>query len=494
MKFVVYKDGKVDKDFVLCGAYKFGPDRIPLRNSGQIKHKKGLIEIQCKPAETCGLALLWDVPGFGKVILHTTRLPERQRAYVLNVELARAKLMEVTTRREAWSLFDQTNSIGQQATEAGDIFVEALQNIDSPAAAAQIADKALAKSLFFSEHLTEKYADILFEARRNGKGFNRANLGCRISPEQVADPKYLKGVQDVFANITIPVNWRQIETAKGEYDFSQIDKCIDAFGKKKMVICAGPIIRFSEDYLPDWLLKSKPDFEQIREACCDFISTIINRYSRYINMWIVLGGVNCFNHFQFGFERMLEITRVLMLSAKEVEKRTIKTIGISSVWGEYFADMQNTIPPLVYVDMVTQAGINFDALGIEMMFGKNAPDFRARDMMQISSLLDYFAAVPKPLHITAAAVPDGLEEQKQAELAGFWHAGWDRKLQAEWIEFFYRIALSKPFVNTITYANLIDGQDNVVKSSGLLTAAAEPKPAYIAIAKIQKSILKKPKI
>jgi len=63
------------------------------------------------------------------------------------------------------------------------------------------------------------------------------------------------------------------------------------------------------------------------------------------------------------------------------------------------------MPPLVYADVVIQSGISFDAFGLVLELGKNQPGMHIRDMMQISSKLDCFATVNKPLHIVTA-VPE----------------------------------------------------------------------------------------
>jgi len=104
VKFQVFKDRKVVDKFSLCGAYLFGTDGIAIRQA-QITFKKGFIECKKPHLETAGLSLLWPVDGFGQVLLSTTCLPERNRPYNLNVEIARSKLMQIINRREDWSFF-----------------------------------------------------------------------------------------------------------------------------------------------------------------------------------------------------------------------------------------------------------------------------------------------------------------------------------------------------------------------------------------------------
>ena len=492
MKFQVFKDGQLAKDFALIGVTLFGADRIPLRSTKLVTFEDGLID--CKPrtsSEPVGLSLLWSVKGFGNVSLCTTRLPEREQPYILNVELARAKLMEITCKREDWAIFEQKNHFGSEANEIQWFFIQMLENINDPAKASVLADECLAKALKFSEQLATKYADLVFDVRLKSRNFARSSLGCIIDPQQLEDKNYLKAIFELFAHITIPIEWSKIEAVKGEYDFTELDRCIEILGKKRMLICAGPLLRFDEKSLPGWL-KGQENFEDIREASYEFICKIVTRYAKYVHIWLVLSGLNAFNYFKFSFEKVLEITRTACLAAREADNRSLKMIDIVYPWGEYYAHNTDTVPPLVYLDMVTQAGISYDALGVQMVFGKNVLGMHIRDMMQISAMLDRFTMVPKPLHITSFSVPDtnNAESQKSDE-AGLWYKPWDQTQQAKWIEDFCKIAFSKPFVNTITYSALADGNNNDLVGAGLLTDKFQPKKAYMSMAKLQRKILQK---
>ncbi|MEE9370176.1 MAG: hypothetical protein V3W45_01790, partial [Sedimentisphaerales bacterium] len=163
MKFQVFKGGKVVDKFTLCGVYLFGTDGVAIRRT-QIKFKNGIIDCEKPNLETAGLALLWPVSGFGKVLLPTTCLPERTQPYILNVEIARAKLMQIITKREDWSFFNQLEGLGDISKEAQDLFIQAIQNISNPPLASKLADKSLEKTIVFSEKLAAQQAEVLFDA------------------------------------------------------------------------------------------------------------------------------------------------------------------------------------------------------------------------------------------------------------------------------------------------------------------------------------------
>jgi len=488
VKFQVFKDGRVFDKFELCGAYLFGTDGIAIRRA-QITLKNGFIECKKPNLETAGLALLWPIDGFGKVLLPTTCLPERDRPYNLNVEIARARLMQIIDKREDWSFFNSIEDLADISKEAQDLFVQAVQNISVPALASKLADESLKKAVVFSEKLAAKQAESLFGTRVKNHGFGRGCLGCRIDLGQIDNSKYVEKLLELFGFVTIPINWAQIESHKGSYDFSMIDACVDMLGKKKLAVGAGPLLCFSREYLPKWLLRSKAEFEKIRETAYQFVSEVVARYSGGIRAWRVISGLNAINHFDFSFEQVLEMTRAANMAVKQASDRALKIMEISNLWGEYYATTHNAIPPLVYVDMVVQSGINFDAFGLQMQFGKNQAGMHVRDMMQISAILDYFGPIAKPLYITEVEVPSqngtGLYE---SEVAGAWHQQWDQSRQGQWIKQFYKIALSKPLVDTVTYSNLADKKNSAIANSGLLTAQLEPKESFRTLKKLHKLI------
>lgn len=487
MKFQVFKEGKLARVFNLSGAYVFGSDGIAIRRVN-IGFKSGIVECSKPHDSASGLTLLWPVDGFGKILLPTTCLPERDRPYILNVEIARARLMQVVNKREDWAYFDEVRGLSHILKDAQDLFIRAIENISSPALASRQADESIRKAMIFSEKLAIQRAESLFNAKSISHGFSRGCFGCRVDPAHIYKPQYIEKMMELFGFVMLPIKWSNLEPEKDLYDFSSIDACIQALSKRKLAICAGPLIRFSADYLPTWLMTGKPNFEKIRERAYRFVTKIVGCYADRIRSWSVISGLNLHNYFGFNFEKILEMTRAATMAVKTVSNRVLKIIEISNSWGEYYATVPNTIPPLVYVDMILQSGISFDAFGLQIQFGKNALGMRIRDMMEISANLDRFAAASRALYITGVEVPSDVLSSRDAALAGEWHGRWNQTLQGQWLEQFYKVALSKPFIDSIVYSNLTDGKECVIERSGLLTENLESKESFLRLKKLHKLI------
>jgi hypothetical protein len=475
LKFKVFQDGKTVDGFDVSGAYLFGTDGIPVRKA-QIGFVDGCIDCNQPKPDTVGLVLLWPVEGFGRILLPTTCLPEREEPYCLNVELARGKLMQIINKFEDSSLFAKDGP-GKEFDDARQSFIDALNAISDMGAASQFADKALEKATVFADKLATRQAEMMLKSRIKNRGFGKGCLGVVIDPNRIEREEYFKRLCEVFNYITIPVSWAKIESVKGKYDFAELDKCVAALGKKRLAIGAGPLLRFSESSVPQWLLTQKPSFEKIRESAYRFISATVSRYANRIRTWSVVGGLNCHNYFGFSFDQVIELTRAANLAVKGVDARIRKVIEVESPWGQYYSTSPGTIPPLIYMDMVVQGQVSFDTFALKLDSSGGDVGIHSRDMMQISSMLDFLVPIAKPFIIQNIAVPIGSPDGKGQSTAAE---------QARWLERFYKIVLSKPSVESVVYSSLADTPDD---HTGLLTKDFEPKETFRSIKKVRKAIL-----
>src|SRR5258706_12439690 len=80
-------------------------------------------------------------------------------------------------------------------------------------------------------------------------------------------------------------------------------------------------------------------------------------------------------------------------------------ITITPPFGEDPARPTASVPPMLYAEMVAQAGINFEAFGLEMEMGVPAPGRYLRDLFQVSCMLDKFSTMGRPLFLTGVGAP-----------------------------------------------------------------------------------------
>jgi len=494
LKFALYRDEKPAESANLSGAYCIGSDDVPLR--AELDFADGCIECQKKAAGPAGLVVLWPVEGVGQVLLETVRVVERERPYVLTVELARGRLMRINAKLEDWGILEHENAAGvaEQLNEARDTLIRALQ-ADDPAEAFAIGDEALRLAVVASEQLTRLHADLFLSRRKQAGGFSRQVFGCTVhldKPSELSCGRLKEAVD--FA--VIPFVWRDIEPTEQNFKWDVLDAWVETLANLNVPMHGAPLLAFSEAHVPDWLYIWEHDFDTIRDLSFEHARRIINRYGRHIQTWHVVSGLHANTCFAFNFEQLMELTRMTTALARQLAPRGTTVLDLVAPWGEYYARNQRTIPPLLYADMAVQSGINFDAFGLQFCFGPGVDGMYLRDSFEISSMLDQFLKFSKPVRISAMQVPSSatlsksdVEERRRPPITGgMWRQPWSEAVQADWLSEFLDVALSKPFVESVAWQGLADHAKLAVPHGGLLRADLAPKPAFARMAEVRSSV------
>lgn len=483
--FAVDENGASGREISLAGSYVIGSDGVPLR--ADIDFNGSLLTCQKRAEGPAGLAILWPVAGCGNLMLETSRLVERDKAYNLPLELARGRLMRMSQKREDWGLFDFDGfqPVAAEIDRARDLFVEAIKQ-DDFAEQFRLAEKALQLSIVAGEKLSHFHADIFLSRRKQNHLFSRRTLGCTLDPRNTSDT-YRQLLKDGFDFAHLPIPWRLLEPKQQEFNWRLFDSWIEWLTRNRVPIHAGPLVNFQENQLPDWLAMYETDFETVRNLIFDHVRRIVERYGSYVFHWDVISGVHSDNTFNFTFEQLMEVTRVSTSLVKQLAPRAQAVVNLTAPWGEYYARNQRTIPPMLYADMVVQSGVSFDGLGAQFLFGAAADGMYVRDMFQISEKLDRLGNFGKPVHLTAVQVPSSAPADRPvSSIGGSWRKPWDEAVQAHWIKEFTSIALSKPFVESITWGELADqANGSVMNSGGLVRADLTPKLGYKTLAALR---------
>lgn len=479
LRIKVYQNGVPAKKIDLTGAYLVGNDRVPMR--AELKFANGEIVFDSRSRGAAALSILWPIDGIGRIMLETPRLQERKQPYDLYIELARGRLMQISQKREDWGLYDfpEGESIYKDIDAARNMLLDAMTSSDD-VAAARLGEAAIAASVRAGESVSEFHAEVFLKRRRAANQIVRRPLGCRIDPTQNTEI-YLRRLTDAFDFAVLPFCWSSMEPKEGTHKPTNIDPWLKLLRQRKIPAWGASLLSLAPSHLPEWLHRWANNYEHFRDFVTKHIKHVLKTYGSYVQSWEVISGVHAHNDFRFTFEQIMELTRIAALLVKQMSPKSSAIIGITLPWGEYYATDPRTIPPTLYAEMAVQSGINFDAFGLEICFGSGEPGHYARDMMQISTLLDRFGNLGKPLHITAAGVPSGGGHPSN----GCWPGEWSEEVQAEWVRQFCRIAFSKPFVETVTCLRLADETE----MDGIVKANCSPKPAYQEIQRFKQEIL-----
>lgn len=479
LAFHVFQDGRAAESVDLNGAFVIGSDDVPLR--AEITVRDGVVQCTKRAAGPAGLALCWEVEGVGRLLTETVRLQERKHPYVLQVELARGRLLRINQKLEDWGLLlepEANRKLAGIIHQARDLLIKALQ-AESDEKAAALGQQALSKAALASELTCEHVAEKGLELRRQAAEMPRRPLGCRV-PLQLPVASVRQHITSAFDFVTVPLCWRDIERDEQTFQWKELDSWVEALARDHVPMRGATLLSFREGDVPDWLYMWEHDFDTIRDQSFEHVRRVIHRYGQHIQSWELVSGIHGVNCFPFTLEQIVELTRMAAAVVKQTAPRSTALIEITEPWGEYYSRNQRTIPPLLFADIVTQNGIPFDGFGLRLTFGAARDGMMARDLFQISALLDAYAKLGKPLHITAAQVPsrgsNGATGGPGAG-GGHWHGPWTEEVQADWVRRFMTLALSKPAVESVTWHTLVDRPNGDVPAAGLIRSDLTPKRA-----------------
>src|SRR4051794_37409694 len=360
VKFEIYRNNQRVTAFEPVCAMAVGPESVPV--PGEVLMQAGVLVVNRKDDHAIGLALLWDVGPLGNFILETTRLQPRDKPYILNVELARCRLMKIVQKQEDWNLFDfpKFDKFLAKLHEGQQIFAEALGKLHDAPAAAMLADRALEMAIDLSEQLAAFHSDLLLTRRKAINGFVKHVFGCRVDP-QVTNERYRETVLTQFDYAIVPMSWKDVQPEEQTFNVEPVDDWVNLLNQRRVPAIAGPLVRLDAQHVPDWTVIWEHDFDMLREMAYDYVQKMVTRYRKAVAVWNVVAGLQSNTAFSLSFEQIIELTRLLVTQVKTLLPGARTLVTITHPFGEYHARGRGGapagVPPMLYAEMLANAGI-----------------------------------------------------------------------------------------------------------------------------------------
>jgi hypothetical protein len=433
----------------------------------------------------------WEVGGSGRLMSSSATLMERTQPYDLLVELTRGKTNQVRCQLADWIMggLEVNEPLAGQVRQATKAFVHAALQAAAPGMDRALLE-ALSESYKAADLLTQTYISQVFALRHQRQERLDTSLGCRLA-SAVPDEEAGKALTESFNTWCLPFFWDEIEPAEGEYHWDGPDALVDWALSKGMRLHGGPLIDFSAAHLPDWLWHNQPDLADACGWLCAFVETIVRRYRGSIRTWYVsaasnAAGINpgargssaAAKVLDRGDEELLWLTVRLVEAARQVDPTLEVIVGVSQPWGEYLVDKERTHSPFLFADTLLRSGLSLWALDLEIVMGVWPRGSYCRDLLDASKLVDLYGLFGVPLQVTLGYPSGGEGRGARGERgAGFWRSGFSPDMQADWASAFAGLALCKPSVRSVQWAEADDRRPQLFPDCGLFGSAGEAKAA-----------------
>lgn len=480
MRFLVYPTELLDDWPEVHRAYLSGvdqaawPTRIELDGNQLVCRRQN--------SDSGKLNVAWPVPHFGRPVVSTASLPERDQPYVLAVELARGKIVQVRNQLAFWHAAGMTipSEFVALHREAHHLLAQAVALQAEPAAASEIAQQAIVAEFRAAEILTQSYTAQRLEMRHRQYPQLPTILGCSLGDSLFAaeqQQQFLKA----FNGAAIPLQWRCIEPVEGEYRWETYDTQVEWALANNLLVRGGPLLDLSPGGLPAWLGQWEHDYWNLQSFVCDFIETVISRYVGKIRIWEVAARANAGGALAMTEENRLTLVAKTLEVARQVDPEGQFLIRIDQPWGEYQARGQHKLSPMHFADALIRAGMELSAINIEIGVGYTPSGSPSRDLIDFSRMIDQWTVLGLPLQVTlafpAGSGPDANVTTDLEVDPRFWRKTIDEQAQAEWIDDYLPLLLAKPSVVAVFWNHLSDAQPHRFPHAGLVRREGRAKAA-----------------
>lgn len=448
---------------------------------------------------------LWSAGKFGRVMAEADNQGRGYSAsahgtYLLNLEFARTQARKLqnslaAARSEGITI---SPSLAEEIGSALDALKSA-EAAKTDVERAQLADAALEKLLFAHEKL------VLERARADIERYRKSDVrlqvvddsgkpipGVRVQVRQTSRD-FLVGhnsmgqvekYRDKFLGIvnyaTLPFYLRGLAPKPHEYQWDPIERNRQWNADHGIQVKGHPLTWFFKGTLPDYFVEMS--WDEKAQYCEELTRRNVAHFKGKIDKWDVINEAHGWANLDYPQQNLDDLTERVVRAAREANPDALLVINSCLPLGLYvqWKQSEDVPTPYEYYEKMNKRGVPYDVIGLQMYNGIASP-FPTCDITVMSEILDRYARLGKRIHITEFSVPSDASEW------GSWHADkWDESTQAEYVQAFYTLAFSKPYVDAITWWCFWDGA-NWVKNSGVLREDLSEKPAYGVLKRLVES-------
>lgn len=428
-------------------------EREPLAGMGVKVIEDGEAEV-LYPGTPFGIALPLKVQGFGRVYLHADAngkgYSSRSHSLQLNSEIARSRLHAVAQQEKRYSRHKvDTASVRERLNHAFSLLEQA-GKVQAVSEQASLIEQSLCESLWAGEELALQVARFRVERI----GWRDAFLWGCVPGQGELEQAEKEHFTPLFNFLPLDFS-RWAPPGNHEPQDSTLNWAQQAHItlKGRQLLSRETTIDYQEATTPG----------QLADQLVERMSQALVHYRGRIRYWDILTDPHVWlPALGCNPEAMAAVTRQIGYAAKEINPQCVRIISVQ--YGP-------TEPsPFSYLRACVDADVPFECVDLRVHWA-------GIDLWEMDKLLEHYADVGKPIHLTLSLPPTQQERGGSFE----WHEVPSETMQADWMEAVYTLAYSKPFIVAICCSPLSD----LSSEQGILRRDHTPKLAYARLQELR---------
>ena len=435
------------------------------------------------------IALPLSVPGFGQVFVYAdnrghghTAKSFSEKPLMLNYEFAADRLTTVL------ALLEECRHSGIAISPAArgradksEALLKKSEGLmqDHPTYIATLMS-SLCESLWAGEMIAVERAEQRIAKNGPRTGFL---FGCNAFGYRRRGKPYIDRFDAAFNFATLPFYRNQLEPVRGQPNYSASARILDWIERGSIMLKGQPLVFLQPNATPDWLWNLS--CQETKKLSVQYVRETILKFRNRIHAWDVVAEahvqpeVEPGSNVMSGFtrEENVDLTVTALQTAREADPTCFRIVNSTGTWCDYYMcrqprPWQQSVYD--YLQSLKDAEAEYEAISLDYHYS-------GRDLLEFERNLETFTGFGKPIHITELGISSALDAKIDSdwwsEARFVWHGEqFTEENQAQWVEWLYKIAFSKPYVGAIAWRDLMDG--GIMPNDAFLRTDFSPKPSY----------------
>ena len=475
------------KDAYICGI-----EGIPWQSASHFDGKQ--LRIQRAIDSSGKLLMACPLEGIGYRTLSTCSLRPEEKPHLLPLELARGSCFRARVQSDAWQRAGLTLSkkFVDLVKEGTNLFLDAAQRRADPEAAAESALEAIVVLEHAIIDLGESYAVQSISFRKQREPQIGTLLAGTVIPPSPSNSANANLFRDAFNSAAVRLNWADIETDAGRFDFENAEDSIRWCNTNGIRVIGGPLIDFREKLMPHWLYLLEDDFDELLSAIVGFVEKTVLKFRGSVQLWNCAAGLNTPGPIPLDDEQVMRLALGVLQTVRRNDPNTPTIVTFDQPFGEYLAKHREGISPLHFADALARSGLGMAGIGLDFRLNYASNATLPRCAVDFGQMIDRWATLGMPL-LVQLSVPAGHDSDPNALApADVLKVDTPSDAGAEQLRMaapLIRTLLAKHIVHGIVWDGWSDAEPHIQSHAGIIDGKGQPRPLLEYLTRVRREFL-----
>jgi hypothetical protein len=475
-------------------AYICGIEGIPWQSRNKFDGTRLSIARTIDASGKLFIACRLDELGYRTLSTCSLRSLEDE-SYSLPLELARGSCYRARVQADQWERAGLvlSNEFHDLLNEGTQRFLDAAQRIADPGRSAVAAIEGILLLEKAIAELGDSYALQSIAYRKRGEPQIGTLLAASVIPPAPVVSAERESFFDAFNSVAVRLNWADIETDSGRYDYENAQRTISFCAGRGQRIIGGPLIDFRQRLMPHWLYLMEDNFEAFLTSVQVFVTKTVQEFRGSVHLWNCATGLNTPGPIKLDDEQAMRLALGILEVVRRHDPNTPAIMSFDQPFGEYLAKHHDAISPLHFADALARSGLGMAGIGLDFRINYRTPATLPRSAVDFGHLIDRWATLGMPLLVqlgvpanagidTNAIAPQDALDSSDAKL----------DLASEQLRIagpLIRTLLAKHMVHGIVWDGWSDDEPHVTSHSGLVDMSGNPRPLLEYLTRLRREFL-----